>query len=632
MITLSRRFSRAFILIVALPSVVVSVILSRLYLTALYETVELQSRATAEQVAQNVRAETESTAVLAAALFHDRELRRLADGYVRAIGETERFLWARELDDKLVSFFTYSNRVGEVVLYLRQGGIYRYANDPGLSPTDAVQRGDVAGAAADPGKVFLLDTLDVARSGGQHMISIAVCPEPGDPLAVEAIVLRFRVPAFDALASGPSGPADDAGPDVIMLGRSGRPILSSLPAEVLDQELVARAAAITAPRSAGGADRSSFHDLHAGGRLWLTTVRTLESTGWTLLLLTDKAQLSRRVTRYEWYIYPAIALLAALFIAYAELFFARVAAPLRALIGHMERVGQGDYHVRAAPPAIHELSELSRGFNRMVEETDRLQAERARTERHRLAAELEALRYQINPHFIANTLNSIRLMAHAARADGIADMTRDLMRMLSDSYAGASMLTELSRELASVSAYVGIMKIRFGERFVLEIDAEPGAESLLVLRMILQPIVENSILHGFGGRVGRAARGAIRITARREHRDLPPAASPEPWAAPVAGEVLVLEVRDNGMGIRDPGARGHAEPTTGAPGPPRGPRGPETLHRIGIGIANVERRIALNFGAAYGLEIESEPGAFTLVRYVLPAFARIDVPEVAAGV
>ena len=257
MITLSRRFSRAFILIVALPSVVVSVILSRLYLTALYETVELQSRATAEQVAQNVRAETESTAVLAAALFHDRELRRLADGYVRAIGETERFLWARELDDKLVSFFTYSNRVGEVVLYLRQGGIYRYANDPGLSPTDAVQRGDVAGAAADPGKVFLLDTLDVARSGGQHMISIAVCPEPGDPLAVEAIVLRFRVPAFDALASGPSGPADDAGPDVIMLGRSGRPILSSLPAEVMDQELVAGAGAITGLRTSAGADRSS---------------------------------------------------------------------------------------------------------------------------------------------------------------------------------------------------------------------------------------------------------------------------------------------------------------------------------------------------------------------------------------
>src|SRR5882757_10903913 len=203
----------------------------------------------------------------------------------------------------------------------------------------------------------------------------------------------------------------------------------------------------------------------------------------------------------------------------------------------MERVGKGDYDVRAAPPTIRELAELSRGFNRMVEETERLQAERERTERDRLTAELEALRYQINPHFIANTLNSIKLMASAARADAIAEMTRDLMRMLSDSYAGAGVLTELSRELASITAYVGIMKVRFGERFVLEIDAEPGTEALLVLRMILQPIVENAILHGFGGgaggRIGRARRGTIRVTARREPRALPLPPCPEPWATPV---------------------------------------------------------------------------------------------------
>lgn len=631
MTTLSRRFSAAFLLLVALPSLVVSVILSRLYLTALHDTVELQSQATAEQVAQNVRAETESAAVLAAALFHDGELRRLADGYTQAAGATERFLWTRALDEKLVSFFTYSNRVGEVVLYLGHG-VYRYSNDPKLRAADTVDRSDFAEAAADPGKVYLLDTLDVAQSGEKHMIAIAVCPVPDDPIALEAILLRFRVPAFDALAAGPGG---DAGPDVVLLGRSGRPILSSLPAGAIDPALAARVGAAS-PRNG---DRSSFRDLQADGTSWLATVRPLESTGWTLLLLADEAALSARVTRYEWYLYPAIALLAALFIAYAELFFARVAAPIRAIIGHMARVGKGDYDVRAAPPAIHELAELSRGFNRMVEETERLQAERERTERERLATELEALRYQINPHFIANTLNSIRLMASAARADGIADMTRDLMRMLSDSYAGAGVLTELSRELATISAYAGIMKVRFGERFVLEIDAQPGTESLLVLRMILQPIVENAILHGFGGGRGRATRGTIRVTARREDRALPPAPCPEPGAVPLPGQVLILEVRDDGMGMT-PGRtapRGEAEVT-----PPAAraredlagtaSRGPESLHRIGIGIANVERRIALNFGPPYELEIESEPGAFTRVRYVLPALARDDARDEAGDV
>jgi two-component system sensor histidine kinase YesM len=610
MTTLSRRFSVAFLLLVALPSLVVAIILSRLYLSALYKTVELQSQATAEQVAQNVRAETENAAILAAALFHDGELRRLTNGYAEAAGPTERFVWARALDEKLVSFFTYSNRVGEVVLYLGPRGVYRYSNDPKLLATDTVDRGDFAGAAADPGKVFLFDTLDVAQSGQKHMISIAVCPVPGDPITVE-VLLRLRVPAFDALAAGPSG---DDGPDVVVLGRSGRPILSSLPADAVGQELAWRAS---------DGDPSPFRGLQAGGRSWLATVRPMESTGWTLLLLADEAALSRRVTRYGWYLYPAIALLAALFIVYAELFFARVAGPIRAIIGHMERVGRGDYDVRAAPPEIRELAELSRGFNRMVEQTERLQAERERTERDRLTAELEALRYQINPHFIANTLNSIRLMASAARADAIAAMTRDLMRMVSDSYAGAGVLTELSRELASISAYAGIMKIRFGERFAVEIDAQPGTESLLVLRMILQPIVENSILHGFGGgtpgRTARAIRGTIRVTARREYRELPAPPCPEPSAVPVAGEVLVLEIRDDGSGMT-PGAE--ARPV-GADG-----RGPESLHRIGIN--NVKRRIALNFGAPYDLEIESEPGAFTLVRFVLPVLVRADARDEAS--
>jgi two-component system sensor histidine kinase YesM len=606
MTTLSRRFSGAFILIVAIPSLVVSVILSRLYLSALYKTVELQSEATAEQVAQNVGVETDNVAVLAAALFHDGELRRLADAYRQADSPPERYRWARALDEKLVSFFTYSNRVGEVVLYL-DDRIYRYSNDPAMRGAATVDRSELAEAAAEPGKVFLLDRLDAGATGEKHLISIAVASMPGDESAVQAILLRFREPAFDALAEGPGG---DAALDMVLLGRSGRPILSSLPVEVAGRELAAAA------RAAGG-DRASLRDLAAGGRSWLATVRPLESTGWTLLLLADEAALGRRVTRYAWYLYPAIALLALLFVAYAELFFARVAAPIRMIIGHMERVGRGDLEVRAPPQPIHELAELARGFNRMVEETERQKAERERTERERLAAELEALRYQINPHFIANTLHSIRLMALAARADAIADMTRDLMRMLSDSYAGAGLLTELSRELASISAYVGIMKVRFGERFALEIEAQPGTESLLVPRMLLQPIVENSILHGFGGTGGRgrAGRGTIRVAARRELQALPSPACSELAATALGGEALIICVRDDGAGMK-PGAR------TG-PATASGPRCPDSLHRIGI--HNVERRIALNFGAPYGMAIESEPGAFTEVRFVLPALVRDEV-------
>jgi len=214
----------------------------------------------------------------------------------------------------------------------------------------------------------------------------------------------------------------------------------------------------------------------------------------------------------------------------------------------------------------------------------------------------------------SGTLSSIRFMAMASRSDAIADMTRDLMRLLADSYADGDKLIALARELDNVKAYVGIMKVRFGERFDVEFDCEPGAEQLLTLRLILQPIVENAILHAFPdvsvATIARAGRGTIRISARSELRDAAAPIVPEAWARASRGRVLVIEVRDDGVGI-DPGkARTLVEGTQRGSG----------LHRIGL--ANVHRRIELNFGQPYGLAIESEPGHCTVVRFLLPALER----------
>jgi two-component system sensor histidine kinase YesM len=617
MVTLSRRFSLAFILIVAVPSLIVSVALARLYLNALYDTVAKQGEATAEQVAQSIRGEIDSVSILASALVHDETLRSLADAYAVTDGRAEQYQVGRRLDDKLVSFFSFSNRIGSVVLFLRGGRVYTYSTYPNFRSL-GLERSVVAEAKTDVGKVVLLDTLEgVGQNvGSERLISIVVAPPQEEPSSVEALLLVFRVPYFDALVNGPGG---DGGPEVVIFGRSGKPLLSSFSpkASAPDLSALVRPAqpAGAGERTPGpGVDLAVHREVRAGERTWLATVRPLDPTGWTVALLSDTAALSRRVTRYQWYLYPALGLLAVLFMAYAELFFARIAVPVRAMIGHMGRVGKGDLDVRASSQPIRELAELADGFNRMVDETRRLQAERAQSERERLSAELDALRHQINPHFVANTLNSIRLMASAARADAIVGMTRDLMRVLSDSYASSGKLTELSREFDNVAAYVNIMKVRFGERFDLALDASPEAGRALALRMILQPIVENSILHGFaGGSSGaavKARRGTIRIAARLEARDVPACASPEPWAAAVPGQALVVEVIDDGEGMNPARTEGILSSA-----PRRG-----GLSRIGV--ANVQGRIRLNFGPPYGLTVESEPGAFTRVTFLLPALVR----------
>jgi HAMP domain-containing protein len=374
MVTLSRRFSVAFLLIVALPSLVVSVVLARLYLSALYQTVAAQAEVTAEQVAQNVQTETDNVAILTAALVHDAELRQLADAYAAAPGKRERYLAARRLDEKLVSFFNYTKQVGAVVLFLEGEGSYSYSNYPNLRGLATVERTVLAGAAADPGKVFLLDTFEgVTRNiGEKNMISLAVCPTRREETALEGILVTFRMPFFDGLAARWG---DDPGSAVVIFGRSGRPILSSLPPADTGGEL--GALAHQADPSAGGEPGRAGREVRAGGRTWMATLYPMSSTGWTVVLLADKAGLSSRVTRYQWYLYPALGLLALLFLLYAEIFFARIAVPIRAMVGHMGRVGKGDYAVRAAAQNLAELAELSHGFNAMVQEVERLLAERA---------------------------------------------------------------------------------------------------------------------------------------------------------------------------------------------------------------------------------------------------------------
>ena len=138
-----------------------------------------------------------------------------------------------------------------------------------------------------------------------------------------------------------------------------------------------------------------------------------------------------------------------------------------------------------------------------------------------MKADLEALRFQIDPHFVSNTLSSIRLMARAAKADGIADMTQSLMRVLADSYSSTGPMTTLSHEIANVASYVGIMKVRFGETFDVEWSIGEETKDLMVLKMILQPIMENAILHGISP-AGR--RGSISVSSRVEKTPVQPTA------------------------------------------------------------------------------------------------------------
>lgn len=208
-------------------------------------------------------------------------------------------------------------------------------------------------------------------------------------------------------------------------------------------------------------------------------------------------------------------------------------------------------------------------------------------EKARQDLEYQMLQSQINPHFLYNSLNSIKWMATIQNAHGIAEMTTSLSHLLKSIAKGQQLLVPLNEELSLVRDYFVIQKYRYGGAVTLEEDLEPGLDEIPIPRFTLQPLLENAIFHGIEPKGGA---GTVVLCARH------------------TGGTLTLTVTDNGVGMEPEQASALlAGQRDGSGG----------LFQQ-IGLYNVHRRIQYEFGPDYGLSVESEPGVYTRVTVRLP--------------
>jgi two-component system sensor histidine kinase YesM len=233
-----------------------------------------------------------------------------------------------------------------------------------------------------------------------------------------------------------------------------------------------------------------------------------------------------------------------------------------------------------------EIGELNRAFLDMEIRINDLFEKLKLESEIREQYHFQALRAQINPHFLFNTLNTIRWMAIIRKADNIVDTINALSRILDYSMSRDGELAALKDELEMIQSYVHIQAYRYGED--MEVDINVGEDMLdcRIVKFILQPIVENSFIHAFKK---LRHKKIILISGRREEK------------------CLKLSVRDNGDGmnqekireIRERLAVGEAVPD-------------------GIGLVNVHRRIQAGYGGVFGLWVESRKGEGTVIEYILP--------------
>ncbi len=336
--------------------------------------------------------------------------------------------------------------------------------------------------------------------------------------------------------------------------------------------------------SATGNPGGSFISV-AGDRKYLINYQRLNKNGWKVAEIIPYESLLGEIRELRAKITVLLCLFIAVFAMIAAFIAISITRPIKQLSGSISRVEDGDLTVRVAVTGRDEVGRLMASFNKMVGKIGDLIDQLYQEQRRERELELEALQAQIKPHFLFNTLNSIRWVAVMNQAESVADMIGALSNLLKMSIGSAKFIS-FEAELESLKSYIFIQQVRYNSRFETAFDFELAVLKLQTIKLILQPVVENAILHG----LAKTSEGKITVSGR------------------VDGESVLITIADNGRGMN--AARlAEINRALAAPADPQG---------RGIGLMNVYQRLRLNFGDRASLTIASEPDRGTVVTLKLP--------------
>ncbi len=270
------------------------------------------------------------------------------------------------------------------------------------------------------------------------------------------------------------------------------------------------------------------------------------------------------------------------------LFTRYLTRPILRLVEHMEVISSGDFSKNPDIESNDELGIIGRQINEMSAHVSVLMENRIRDEQEKMNMEIKILQAQINPHFLYNTLDSIKWIATMQHNAGIVKVVSALSSLLKNMAKGFNEKVTVRQELDFLDNYITIEKIRYIELFDVEISIDaPALYDARIVKLTLQPLVENSI---FSGIEPSGKPGLIKIHIFSQE------------------QILYISIRDNGIGISEENIARLLTDTSRV----------TKNYMSGIGLPNVDRRIKLVYGQEYGIKIDSELGVYTCVTVSLP--------------
>ncbi|AIQ45122.1 histidine kinase [Paenibacillus sp. FSL R7-0273] len=322
--------------------------------------------------------------------------------------------------------------------------------------------------------------------------------------------------------------------------------------------------------------------IRLGAQDYLAVYTVSQQTGWTTLVtiplerILTPVQKTRNTLILTTLAIVAFALVVATFISHA------LTKPLKSLVRLMKQVQHGNLDVWLSPKYNDEIGMIGSHFNRMIIRVKDLLQEVSLTEKRKQKADMRALQNQINPHFIYNTLESIRMLAEGSDEPRVAELTYLLGLQMRYGIVRSEEMVTIRHELDHVRNYLNLLQIRFPDKFRLDINVPEELLPLPVLKLVFQPVVENAVFHGLEAKDGP---GTLSITAWSEDGK------------------TVFCVEDDGIGMDAETLRLLNSNLLNS----------SDSEKFGIGLRNVNERLRLHYGSSSGLQVHSEPERGTRV-------------------
>ncbi|KRF03702.1 hypothetical protein ASG89_02780 [Paenibacillus sp. Soil766] len=383
------------------------------------------------------------------------------------------------------------------------------------------------------------------------------------------------------------------GMEIVVTDKSGGIVFSSVDEHQPDP---VREAAMAVGYQTERNDQGTVMELE--GKKYIVANYKSAYTGWSTIGIVPESTLVKDSIRLRNQIIEVVILVFFLVLLLSVNIARQITKNIRNLQKTMKRVEEGDMITLSHITSKDEVGELNKTFIHMVTRLKEMMKQIQLREEQKREAELTALQAQISPHFLYNTLNTIKYLARLRNAVNIEEVTTSLIQLLRGVVGNTRQYVTIEEELAYIRGYITIQQYK--DMYQMDVDwhVDPELLRCKTVKLLLQPIVENAIIHGY--KPGDSER-LLTISLQKQGMN-----------------DIVIEVTDNGPGMSD-----------------------EQILRIlsgemrqngytfnGIGIANVHERIRMMFGKHYGIHILSEIGLYTTVTITIPMLNEGDTPYV----